>query len=157
MSIVKQLLALVLIALTAADEGTEHVVQHQHQHRHRRSVASCLLEARVTGFEVSNSTERSDKSSSCRRAKVWPVSCLFTPIDFIDTTAAIESCFHCCFAYHARRLAALGDALDGPVHRSPPPPHRNGVFAPGASRLSMRCLFHGMLHLSSDARALQHS
>ena len=114
MSIVKQLLALVLIALTAADEGTEHVVQHQQQHRHRRSVASCLLEARVTGFEVSNSTERSDKSSSCRRAKVWPVSCLFTPIDFIDTTAAIESCFHCCFAYHARRLAALGDALDGP-------------------------------------------
>ena len=51
----------------------------------------------------------------------------------------------------------LQDALARPAQRSPPPPHWNGVFAPGASRVAMRCLFHGVPRLPSNARALQHS
>ena len=45
-------------------------------------------------------------------------------------------------------------ALARPAQRSPPPPHWNGVFAPGASRVAMRCLFHGVPRLPSKTRAL---
>ena len=59
-------------------------------------------------------------------------------------------------AIRSSRIAHV-DALARPVHRPPPPAHRNGVVAPCASRLPMRCLSNRVLRSPSNARALQHS
>jgi hypothetical protein len=96
-------------------QSDEETAEQRHHHRHRRSVASCLREARLEGTVPRWVSEQSCHTS----VAFWPVGCLFSTIDYMDSATAIESCFHCCFTHHAReytkRFATLNETLDDPA------------------------------------------